>query len=188
MKEVTIENGGTPIDDLNDVQCTHIVINDQEIKQLPSEDGSGPITPTSKQSTQFFLNMNIAPFTNTRALVVRAEWFWASIQICCRASECLYEFVRPAIKTNEPLVKPNVQDPPNKRIKLSVDNLLSNETLNSTVINNNNNNYNAATNASPHNQNLSHRNSNQFIASNQINTTCPSSNQYQKIIYKTDII
>lgn len=28
----------------------------------------------------------------TRASVVRAEWFWASIQMCCRASEVLYEF------------------------------------------------------------------------------------------------
>jgi hypothetical protein len=112
MKEVTIENGGTPVSDLNDPQCTHIVINDQEVKQLnaptgANEDGnvtanaansstaSGPMTPTSKLGTSsIYIDMNAMPFCNTRASIVKAEWFWASIQICCRASECLYEFTK----------------------------------------------------------------------------------------------
>jgi len=116
MKEVTIENGGTPINDVNDPQCTHIVINDQIIKQLPNlgantqdqwnnscdiETGqsallaNGSVTPTSKSSNPaMFININMSPFSNTRASIVRAEWFWASIQICCRASECLYEFTK----------------------------------------------------------------------------------------------
>lgn len=119
MKEVTIENGGTLITDLNDPQCTHIVINDQEIKKFPNlvkendpDNGqailnnsqgintNGSLTPTSKQSSSVFINMNMSPFTNTRASIVRAEWFWASIQICCRASECLYEFVKVNLKVN----------------------------------------------------------------------------------------
>ena len=109
MKEVTIENGGTPVNDLDDPQCTHIVINDQEIKQLPNLNGgtaglddsnggtgvvsTASVTPTKKLS-QTFINLNMSPFSNSRASIVRAEWFWASIQICCRASECLYEFTK----------------------------------------------------------------------------------------------
>ena len=103
MKEVTIENGGTPIDDLNDPLCTHIVINDQEVKQFANEDGNGTntlaasngsITPTSKNTSSIYIDINTGPFANTRASIVKAEWFWASIQICCRASECLYEFTK----------------------------------------------------------------------------------------------
>lgn len=127
MKEVTIENGGTPVSDLSDPSITHIVINDQEVKQLPinnlsndeqiintSSSSAGPreastttssscitantapITPTSsnKHSNPIYIDLNTSPFSNTRASIVRAEWFWASIQICCRASECLYEFVK----------------------------------------------------------------------------------------------
>ncbi len=117
MKEVTIENGGTPISDLNDPNCTHIVINDQEVKQFCDETAvggcggsssssatnavnssttsAGPITPTSsKTNAPIYIDMNVGPFANTRASIVKAEWFWASIQICCRASECLYEFTK----------------------------------------------------------------------------------------------
>jgi hypothetical protein len=106
MKEVTVENGGMPVVDLNDPQCTHIVINDQEVKMSGNgEDGnasgtlanssSGPMTPTSKLGTSaIYIDMNAMPFSNTRASIVKAEWFWASIQICCRASECLYEFTK----------------------------------------------------------------------------------------------
>ena len=120
MKEVTIENGGTPVHDINDPQCTHIVINDQEVKQLPtirstsalasladepltissetnvcqSLTTTATITPTSKSNVVTYLNTNMSPFSNTRAHIVRTEWFWVSIQICCRASECLYEFTK----------------------------------------------------------------------------------------------
>lgn len=127
MKEVTIENGGTPINDINDPDCTHIVINDQEVKQLPTIRSSSAlstmadaemaaastssstgeatnacqsltttatITPTSKSNVITYLNTNMSPFSNTRAHIVRTEWFWVSIQICCRASECLYEFTK----------------------------------------------------------------------------------------------
>ena len=116
MKDVTIENGGTPVDDLNDAHCTHIVINDQEVKHMPRLSNGGgldiidgisstsnatsggsvqPTTPTSKnQAGQAFVDINMSPFSHTRAFIVRAEWFWASIQICCRASECLYEFTK----------------------------------------------------------------------------------------------
>ncbi|CAF0879713.1 unnamed protein product [Brachionus calyciflorus] len=131
MKEVTIENGGTPISDLNDPNITHIVINDQEVRHFPDEpnlsNSLGSITPTTTgaKASHIFIDLNQSPFSNTRASIVRAEWFWASIQICCRASECLYEFT----KTSRDI---NKNDPPNKRIKLSVDNLLSNE-LNSTA-------------------------------------------------------
>jgi hypothetical protein len=93
MKDVTIENGGTP-SDLNDQLCTHIVINDQEVKQFNDDESSAQITPTTKSSSRIIFNPNISPFLNTRASIVRAEWFWASIQICCRASECLYEFTK----------------------------------------------------------------------------------------------
>ncbi len=108
MKEVTIENGGMPINDYNDSLCTHIVINDQDIRQLPCLSAvdtdqayiasEGSVTPTSKlTNTQTFVDINMSPFSNTRASIVRAEWFWASIQICCRASECLYEFTKVSI-------------------------------------------------------------------------------------------
>lgn len=188
MKEVTIENGGTPINDLNDPLCTHIVINDQEIKQIPiltngivddipyvstTTNGAittGNVTPTSKLNAQTFININMSPFSNTRASIVRAEWFWASIQICCRASECLYEFTKPKPET----AKQNFQDPPTKRIKLSSDNLLSSETLNSTVINNATNTTNNNANKSldhlntysPHHT-TSQRTSNQFYSTSQ---------------------
>lgn len=93
MKEVTAENGGNIVE-YRDPQCTHIVVNDQDVKHLP----------------QCILA------SNTRAQIVRAEWFWASIQICCRASECLYEFTKPKA---EP-----VADPPKKRMRLSEENSL----------------------------------------------------------------
>lgn len=128
MKEVTIENGGTPITDLNDPNITHIVINDQEVKHFPDEQNLsssiGSITPTGSKPNHLFIDLNQSPFSNTKASIVRTEWFWASIQICCRASECLYEFSKIGRDTKT--------DPPNKRIKLSVDNLLSTE-LNSTA-------------------------------------------------------
>jgi len=110
MKEVTIENGGHPINDFNDSLCTHIVINDQDIRQFsclstgivdtdPTYTASeGSVTPTLKlMNTQTF-NVNMSPFCNTRASIVRTEWFWASIQICCRASECLYEFTKASVQ------------------------------------------------------------------------------------------
>jgi hypothetical protein len=93
MQDVTIENGGT-CTDINDPLCTHIVINDQDIKQFPQ--------------------------IQSKASIVKVEWFWASIQICCRASECLYEFIRPKMERFS-------TDQPNKRIKLSSDNLLTAE-------------------------------------------------------------
>jgi hypothetical protein len=191
MKEVTIENGGTPISDMNDEQCTHIVINDQEVKQVPiltlsndSSDATGggsllsnsingqkitssssiattssistsctnntnQLTPTLKSNPTTTFNPSSSPFSNTRASIVRAEWFWASIQICCRASECLYEFTKPKAENT---TKTHI-DPPTKRIKLSVDNLLSHETLNGCSNNHtNNNNNNTSCADSPHNQ------------------------------------
>lgn len=185
MKEVTIENGGTPISDYDDPQCTHIVINDQEIKYRPCLDldkdgensidssGSGTNSSPAKQIDVAF-HKNLPPFSNTRALIVKAEWFWASIQICCRASECLYEFTKVIIssysfnlnridfetmklKPKEENIgglntisatKLNGQDPPNKRIKLSSDNLLSNEIMNSNAASN-------STLKSPHPSHLS---------------------------------
>lgn len=189
MKEVTIENGGTPINDVNDPQCTHIVINDQVIKQLPNLGtttdqwnnsdiessnsvliASGSVTPTSKSSSNpaaMFINMNMSPFSNTRASIVRAEWFWASIQICCRASECLYEFTKPKNETGNgvSVTKLNFQDPPTKRIKLSVDNLLSNEVLNSTVLQNTNS-VNSNLNSPHHVSSSSQRVSGQFCLNN----------------------
>lgn len=173
MKEVTIENGGTPINDLNDPLCTHIVINDQEIKQIPSlantddipYDGqtTGNVTPTSKlMNTQTFININMSPFSNTRASIVRAEWFWASIQICCRASECLYEFTKPKSDGHNN-AKQNFQDPPTKRIKLSSDNLLSTEAMNSSIVNNGSKSSDQSHTNSPHHSNQ--RSSNQFYAS-----------------------
>jgi hypothetical protein len=155
MKEVTIENGGTPVNDLNDPQCTHIVINDQEIKQLPTLGVDGEMTgeSTTTPTTKIPFQPSMSPFSNTRASVVRAEWFWASIQICCRASECLYEFTKPKINEtcskilpNNIILPPNELNPPNKRIKLSSDNLLSHETLNSS----NNNNISNSHVDSPH--------------------------------------
>jgi hypothetical protein len=190
MKEVTIENGGTPISDMNDEQCTHIVINDQEVKQVPiltlsndSSDATGggsllsnsingqkitssssiattssistsctnntnQLTPTLKSNPTTTFNPSSSPFSNTRASIVRAEWFWASIQICCRASECLYEFTKPKAENT---AKTHI-DPPTKRIKLSVDNLLSHETLNGCSNNHTNNNNNTSCADSPHNQ------------------------------------
>ncbi len=61
------------------------------------------------------------------------------------------------------LTKLNHHDPPTKRIKLSVDNLLSNEMLNSTVLQNNLNNSNGIN--SPHYCSNSQRVSGQFTAS-----------------------
>jgi len=201
MKEVTIENGGTPINDVNDPQCTHIVINDQVIKQLPNLGtsttttdqwnnsdiesssnsvliASGSVTPTSKSSNNpaaLFINMNMSPFSNTRASIVRAEWFWASIQICCRASECLYEFTKPKSETGNgvSVTKLNFQDPPTKRIKLSVDNLLSNEVLNSTVLQNTNS-VNSNLNSPHHVSSSSQRVSGQFCLNNNNNSKTPT--------------
>ena len=136
MQEVTLDNGGTPLADINHPQCTHIVINDQEIRALPcaaaatttanhntgvdevdsassaaaaaatvdtpqvANGGELHATPgaTAGQS-RFPAAATMSPFANTRASIVRAEWFWASIQICCRASECLYEFTRVSVST-----------------------------------------------------------------------------------------
>jgi hypothetical protein len=110
MREVTIENGGTPVKHFEDPLCTHIVINDHEVRHLPplnvaSDDqplfcgvgaasASVTITPTSKAAANnpIYVDLSTSPFSKTRASIVKAEWFWASIQICCRASECLYEF------------------------------------------------------------------------------------------------
>lgn len=101
MKEVTIENGGTPITDFDDPQCTHIVINDQEIKYRPcldvdkeGENSLDSVSSGTNGSPKLEFARNLPPFSNTRASIVKAEWFWASIQICCRASECLYEFTK----------------------------------------------------------------------------------------------
>lgn len=179
MKEVTIENGGQSVSDLNDPLCTHIVINDQEIKAIPSlssasgsssgddligiaSDSAGNVTPTGKlaMSTQTFINVNMSPFNNTRASIVRAEWFWASIQICCRASECLYEFTKPKAESNNVTAKQNFQDPPTKRIKLSSDNLLSDSIINGKEGATNKSNHN-----SPHHSHISQqRNSSQFYS------------------------
>jgi hypothetical protein len=172
MREVTLENGGTPASSLNDPQCTHIVINDQEIKHMPFLNGTGTVgsedstttttttitnintatvTPTTTKTVAMtqpshqsavYVDLNTSPFSNTRALVVKAEWFWASIQICCRASECLYEFnsnvptvnggcgVAAAADANGgggvggQLPKSTI-DPPTKRMKMSIENLLA---------------------------------------------------------------
>lgn len=108
MREVTMENGGTPMKNFEDPLCTHIVINDHEVRHLPpitvagiaSDDqpfaASNPvtITPTSKANNPIYVDLSTSPFSKTRASIVKAEWFWASIQICCRASECLYEFTK----------------------------------------------------------------------------------------------
>ena len=106
MREVTLENGGRPLADLGDPLCTHIVINDQEVRAMPMLTGeeadadataaAGSVTPTGKPAP---LRTVVADdtFGNARASVVRAEWFWASIQICCRASECLYEFTKVSV-------------------------------------------------------------------------------------------
>jgi hypothetical protein len=154
MIEITIENGGTPVNDINDPQCTHIVINDQEVKHLPQVIGCeetnipdlqsnadatcitspAPTSHSSVVGSRLANNVSLSPFNNIRALIVRAEWFWASIQMCCRASECLYEFTKPTERKSmsnngmpSSLAPLSAIDPPNKRIKLSVDNLLSHE-------------------------------------------------------------
>ena len=191
MKDVTIENGGTPISDLNDPLCTHIVINDQEVKQLNEDESNVQITPTTKSSSHIIFNPNISPFSNTRASIVKAEWFWASIQICCRASECLYEFTKVGLRKHFLLkfisknklyfmqpksenFKPNM-DPPTKRIKLSVDNLLSQETLNSTSANN------LSCTDSPHNHHHNQKHSantpTYHSANNQSTSSISNSNQ-----------
>lgn len=215
MKEVTIENGGTPISDINDEQCTHIVINDQEVKQVPlltdattatssllststneakttstssiattssistsCNNNTNQLTPTHKSSATNF-NPSSSPFSNTRASIVRAEWFWASIQICCRASECLYEFTKPKVENT---IKVNI-DPPTKRIKLSVDNLLSHETLNGNM---SNNHHNTSSSDSPHNQRQSHSNhtpthhSNVRVSNSHISNTSITNNNHSK--------
>jgi hypothetical protein len=75
-----------------------------------------------------------------KAAIVRAEWFWASIQMCCRASEVLYEYnmnsASNAVTNNgnvniEPTPQGQKHDPPTKRMKLSRENLLADNTDNS---------------------------------------------------------
>ncbi|KAJ8310829.1 hypothetical protein KUTeg_012694 [Tegillarca granosa] len=66
MEELTIENGGM-FAPMGDEECSHLVIDDQNVKEMPT-------------------NMLLPP------QVVRGEWFWGSIQMEACADESLYEF------------------------------------------------------------------------------------------------
>lgn len=66
MEELTVENGGV-FKPLGDVECTHLVVDDQAIKNMP----------------------NNIMFPHC---IIRAEWFWTSIQMEACADEVLYEF------------------------------------------------------------------------------------------------
>lgn len=88
---------------------------------------------------------SLAP--GSRAAVVRAEWFWASIQMCCRASEVLYEITSSTCSTTGGQQQQSNGEggvgamtgsngighanPPTKRMKLSRENLLAEQNDNS---------------------------------------------------------
>ncbi|XP_067014278.2 protein ECT2 [Anabrus simplex] len=67
MTEVLQENGGTPVE-LEDPRCSHVVVDESEVQSIPEK----------------------APL---RAPIVKAEWFWASVQNegCADEKEYLFE-------------------------------------------------------------------------------------------------
>ncbi|XP_070538599.1 protein ECT2-like [Ptychodera flava] len=70
MEEITEMQGGT-FAPVGDYSCTHLVIDDSTVKELPFEH-------------------------NSKIYIVKAEWFWASIQMAACADESLYQFEKPA--------------------------------------------------------------------------------------------
>ncbi|KAL3848234.1 hypothetical protein ACJMK2_019105 [Sinanodonta woodiana] len=75
MEELTEQNGGM-IAAPGDPNCSHLVVEDQSMKELPSD---------------LCLPKH----------VIRAEWFWASVQMAACAAEDIY----PLKKAEEPLAK-----------------------------------------------------------------------------------
>lgn len=74
MEELTIENGGlfAPV---SDEECTHLVIDDQSMKELPT-------------------------WIGLPHYVVKGEWFWGSIQIEACADEHLLEYQKVTSSAN----------------------------------------------------------------------------------------
>ncbi|XP_025421292.1 protein ECT2 isoform X2 [Sipha flava] len=55
MVDVLLQNGGTPIDDENDTECTHLVVNESSIDTIP-------------------------PAKKNNAEIIKEAWFWTSVQ------------------------------------------------------------------------------------------------------------
>ncbi|KAL4608161.1 protein ECT2-like isoform X2 [Arapaima gigas] len=73
MQERTLKHGGRYLE-VGDERCTHTVVEENEVKELPFLPGK-------------------------RLYVVKQEWFWGSIQMDARAGESMYLYEKPALPT-----------------------------------------------------------------------------------------
>ncbi|XP_012943637.1 protein ECT2 [Aplysia californica] len=76
MEELTIENGGS-FADLGSKDVTHLVIDNQNVKDVPSD-------------------IHLPPF------IVRGEWFWGCIQMAACADEQIYTFEKLSTPARHP--------------------------------------------------------------------------------------
>ncbi|MGH0125354.1 UNVERIFIED_CONTAM: hypothetical protein FKN15_023495 [Acipenser sinensis] len=95
MEDITEMQGGRYLD-VGDVRCTHMVVEENTIKELPFE-------PSKK------------------LYVVKQEWFWGSIQMDARAGESMYFYEKagsPTLKKSVSLLSLNTPNSNRKRRRL----------------------------------------------------------------------
>ncbi|XP_041125551.1 protein ECT2 isoform X1 [Polyodon spathula] len=95
MEDMTEMQGGRYLD-VGDVRCTHMVVEENTIKELPFE-------PSKK------------------LYVVKQEWFWGSIQMDARAGESMYSYEKagsPTLKKSVSLLSLNTPNSNRKRRRL----------------------------------------------------------------------
>uniref|UniRef100_F6ZEX5 Epithelial cell transforming 2 n=1 Tax=Xenopus tropicalis TaxID=8364 RepID=F6ZEX5_XENTR len=95
MEEMTEMQGGTFLS-VGDEKCTHLVVEENSVKELPFE-------PPKK------------------LYVVKQEWFWGSIQMDARAGETMYLFEKndsPALKKSVSLLSLNTPSSNRKKRRL----------------------------------------------------------------------
>ncbi|XP_058890503.1 protein ECT2 isoform X2 [Acipenser ruthenus] len=95
MEDMTEMQGGRYLD-VGDVRCTHMVVEENTIKELPFE-------PSKK------------------LYVVKQEWFWGSIQMDARAGESMYFYEKagsPTLKKSVSLLSLNTPNSNRKRRRL----------------------------------------------------------------------
>ncbi|MBN3309701.1 ECT2 protein, partial [Amia calva] len=95
MEEMTEMQGGQYLD-VGDERCTHLVVEENTIKELPF-------------------------IPSKRLYVVKQEWFWGSIQMDARAGESMYFYEKPdspALKKSVSLLSLNTPNSNRKRRRL----------------------------------------------------------------------
>ncbi len=73
MEDLTVDNGGAVVE-AGAPQATHLVVDEHAVKNIPFD-------------------------TSSKLHIVKAEWFWASIQVEARADESFYRFEEPCGNT-----------------------------------------------------------------------------------------